>query len=52
MTNDATAYLLAAAALAVVTWTYSNSASSELQTKLNACQIEYRGFKEGAVYGK
>ena len=50
MQSDATAYLLAAAALAVAAWTYSNSA--ELQTKLNTCQVEYRGFKEGVVYGK
>jgi len=50
MPSDATAYLLAAAALAAAFFTYSNS--TELQAKINTCQIEYRGFKEGVIYGK
>ncbi len=50
MQSDATAYLVAAAALAVAFWTYSST--DELHNQVNACQIEYRGFKEGVIYGK
>jgi hypothetical protein len=50
MQSDATAYLVAAAALAVAFVTYSSS--TELQAKVNTCQMEYRGFKEGVIYGK
>jgi hypothetical protein len=50
MPSDATAYLLAATALAACTHFYQQT--QELNAKLNTCQIEYRGFKEGVVYGK
>jgi hypothetical protein len=48
MQSDATAYIIAAAALAVAAWSYIQT--SDLQAKINACQAEYQGFKEGVIY--
>jgi hypothetical protein len=50
MPSDATLYLLAAAALAASVHFYQQNQA--LSTQTNACQAEYRGFREGVVYGK
>lgn len=50
MTNDATAYLLAAVAIAIAAHLYSLQA--ELFAKINACQTQFEGFKQGVIYGK
>jgi hypothetical protein len=50
MTSDATTYLLVAAALVVASYVFQQNQS--LLTKLNTCEFEYRGFKEGVIYGK
>ncbi|WP_158224919.1 hypothetical protein [Brunnivagina elsteri] len=50
MTSDATVYILAAAALAASVHFYQQN--QQLITQSNACQAEYRGFREGIVYGK
>jgi len=50
MESDATANIIAAAALAVVVW--SISSCIDLKAKLDTCQTEFRSFKEGVVYGK
>jgi hypothetical protein len=51
MPSDATPYLLVAAALVVVCH-YFYQQNQELTTKINSCEIEYRGFREGVLYGK
>jgi hypothetical protein len=50
MASDATTYLLVAAALVVASYFYQHN--QELTAKINTCEIEYRGFKEGVIYGK
>lgn len=50
MQSDATAYLLAAAALVVAVHLYQQN--HELAIKIDTCTTEYRGFKEGVIYGK
>jgi hypothetical protein len=50
MPSDATAYLLAAAALAVATHLYSLQA--DLLAKIATCQTQFEGFKQGVIYGK
>lgn len=50
MTSDATAFILAAAALAASAHFYQQNQS--LNTQVTTCQAEYRGFKEGTIYGK
>lgn len=50
MTSDANAYLLAAAALAAAIHLYQHS--QQLTSQINTCQGEYRGFREGVIYGK
>lgn len=50
MQSDATAYLIAAATLVVAIHLYQQN--HELTTKIDTCNTEYRGFKEGVIYGK
>ena len=49
--SDATALLIAVAAL-LATTAYIQFGKIELQNKLNQCQIEYQGFRDGVMYGK
>lgn len=51
MPSDATPYLLVVAALVVVTH-YFYQQNQGLNAKVNSCEIEYRGFREGVLYGK
>ncbi|MEA5574792.1 hypothetical protein [Calothrix sp. UHCC 0171] len=51
MPNDATTYLLVGAALIVVSH-YFYQQNQELNAKVNTCQAEFRGFREGVIYGK
>lgn len=48
MSNDATAYILAAAAFAVVAWGYPKLA--EYKSQVDSCKSEFQGFKEGVIY--
>lgn len=50
MSSDATAYIFAAATLVVVVHLYQQN--HELAIKIDTCNTEYRGFKEGVIYGK
>jgi hypothetical protein len=50
MTSDATTYLLVAAALVVASYVFQQNQA--ITAKLNTCEIEYHGFKEGVIYGK
>jgi CHASE3 domain sensor protein len=51
MPSDATPYLLVVAALVVASH-YFYQQSQELNAKINSCEIEYRGFRQGVLYGK
>jgi hypothetical protein len=51
MASDATPYLLVVAALVVATHHFYQQ-NQELNARINSCEIEYRGFKEGVLYGK
>jgi type VI protein secretion system component VasK len=50
MPSDATAYLLAAAALVVASYSYQHN--QELTAKINTCETQFEGFKQGVIYGK
>ncbi|MBW4598718.1 MAG: hypothetical protein KME29_03790 [Calothrix sp. FI2-JRJ7] len=48
--NDATTLYLVVAAIAATT--FLQIGKSELQDKLNTCNAEYKGFRDGVIYGK
>ncbi|MBF2016355.1 MAG: hypothetical protein IGS23_14365 [Rivularia sp. T60_A2020_040] len=50
MKSDATPYFLGVAALAVALWMYTQN--NQLQSQLNNCQYQFKGFKEGILYSR
>lgn len=48
--SDATPIILAVAALLVAAWSFNEN--TKLHNSLGNCESEFKGFRDGVVYGR